>query len=217
LKRLALVFAFAISGFAHADTQWLGCWAQRNANDFRSRSERTGVVRSEKYSAYAEVSAKAITEKDGAQLCANTVRLYLSSAGSPFRVVFEKTGGENHGIGIKLAGWLHEKLLFQLTEWEFDSDAMTTTSALVLNSTTLKIDNTRAAQKLEKFFGTECEFDSFVAGWKSDSEILMRVQKTPLTESYEQKFCVQHPTIYLVGVANDNVKQVVNLPPKPNR
>jgi hypothetical protein len=66
-----------------------------------------------------------------------------------------------------------------------------------------------AGEALAHRFGTDCEFEQSVQGWKNDTQILIRVSRTPRDECYEQNFCVDRPCLF----SFDLLKRTIHLEP----
>lgn len=184
----------------------LSCWG---ANDsFRSRSVKTPLFRSDIGLAYAEVSARAITNAE-ARNCSNSARLLYSTNGKDYRVVW--LGHQDlNGLGITIFGWSQSGtlLLFQTRTWPYDSDADEVRRGLVFDSATGKVRDLKLASVFTAQFGSKCEFMHTVLGWESDHSINVRVSRTPLTDHYEQVFCVKAPVEYTFDLSTGTATRV---------
>ena len=175
---------------------------------FHSRSVRTPIFRSEAGFAYAEVSAKAITDAE-ARNCSNTVRLFYSANGKDYRVVWRGNQDFN-GLGITIFGWSHNGtlLLFQTRTWPYDSDADEVRRELVFESATGKVHDLKLSSVFTALFGSKCEFIQTVLGWESDHSITVRISRTPLTDHYEQVFCVKSPSDYTFNLSTSTATRI---------
>lgn len=187
------------------DASSLSCWA---AQMFKSRKAKTPVFRSVRGFAYGDTTAEAATDTEHAHLCSNRVRLFYSQDGHNYKRVYE-TRRERNGVGIRLLGWSEdgEKLLIQLEEYPYDSDAMTVRTALVFEPASEQVKDLHLVQALQRVFGKECEFDQTVMGWKSLDSILVRITRTPHTDHYKQVFCVSSPTLYTFSLRTKSVSR----------
>ena len=147
----------------------LSCWGPNGS--FHSRSVRTPLFRSGTGIAYAEVSAKTITDGDVRNF-SNTARLFYSASGSDPKVVWN--GHEDlNGLGITIFGWSQSGtlLLFQTRTWPYDSDADEGRRGLVFDSATGKVRDLKLASVFTALFGSKCELTQTVLGWESDHSI----------------------------------------------
>lgn len=211
LRTLAfLLAATAIPLFAQSEppTATLSCWA--DPTTFRSAKARTSSFHSEKAGdAYAEVTATASTAPDSVHICSNTVRLFHASDAKDYKVIFQdhRSGG---GLGIAILGWSKTgtELLFQISGWPYESDAYVERRALLFDSSSQRIRPVPVVVAFRKMFGSNCEFDERVLGWHGENALLVRISKTPLTESYDQKFCVEKPTDYVFDLKTYGISKV---------
>lgn len=176
----------------------LSCWEGKTHTSFQSRQEKTPVAKSNGGFAYAEVFAEASTISEIGQLCTNKAKLFYSQTGSDYKLVYEKDGLEDQGVGMRVLGWSHtgKQLLIELTVWGYDSEGDPSRSALVFDSTAGQIKELPLSDAFERVLGKDCEYDSTLAGWGANDHVLVRVTKTPATSRYEQTFCVEKPTVY---------------------
>jgi hypothetical protein len=144
------------------------------------------------FRAYAEVTVAV----SGAS-CGNTIKLYVSSeANGNFKIVYRRGGSQNEGKGIRLVGWSPsgDKLLAEVNSWEYETDLGYDHLALVYDASTGSAKEIRAlGEALTRHFGSDCEFEPALEGWKTDGQLLVKISKTPEDESYEQHFCVEQP------------------------
>ena len=204
--RLRLV-AFALLGvtlpaFSQSNnTSSLSCWESKRAGTFQTRQAKTPVSKADAGSAYAQVTAEASTDSGQAQFCKNTAQLFYAKDGNTFKMVYEKRGLDDQGVGMRLLGWSHNssQLLIEVSSWGYDSDAYVAKSALVLDSSTAQVRELPVDDDFQRLFGKDCEFDFSVVGWQSDDDVLIRVTKTSATAKYQQTFCVEKPTVYALN------------------
>jgi hypothetical protein len=64
---------------------------------------------------------------------------------------------------------------------------------LVFDSATGKVRDLKLTSVFTALFGSKCEFAQTALGWGSDHSIKVRISRTPLTDHYEQEFCVKEP------------------------
>lgn len=184
----------------------LSCWGPNGS--FRSRSVRTPLFRSGTGLAYAEVSAKAITDGD-VRHCSNAARLFYSASGSDPKVVWN--GHEDlNGLGIDIFAWSQSGtlLLFQARTWPYDSDADEVRRGLVFDSATGKVRDLKLASVFTALFGSKCEFAQTVLGWESELSIKVRISRPPLTDHYKQVFCVKVPVDYTFDLSTSTATPV---------
>ena len=170
----------------------LSCWGANGS--FHSRAVKTPTFRSDTGLVFAEVSAKAITDGD-VRNCSNAARLIYSATAHSPKVVWIGHQ-ELNGLGITILGWSQSGtlLLFQTRTWPYDSDADEARRRLVFDSATGKVSDLKLTSVFTALFGSKCEFAQTVLGWESDHSIKVRISRTPLTDHYEQKFCVEGGT-----------------------
>ena len=178
-------------------TEYLSCtiWKGKLPNPPTERSVRTPMLQSPKGSrAYGEVSV-AVEGRD----CENTTTLNVASSASPeFSMVYKARGA--NGNGIRLIGWSPsgDKLLAEMNHWDYFTDGGFNYVPLIYDSTANQaIEMKSADEALTQHFGTECDFEPTVEGWKSDTQILIRVSKAPADELNEQKPCVKKPQTFI--------------------
>jgi len=159
--------------------------------------------------AYAEIFAEASAVSDTGQFCKNKADLFYSKTGSDYKVVYEKDGLEDQGIGLRVIGWSHSgrQLLIELTIWGYDSEADPTKSALVFDSNATQVKELPLSDAFERVLGKDCEFDSTLIGWGANDNVLIRVTKTPATTRYEQTFCVERPTVYSFNLQDGSMQK----------
>ena len=176
----------------------LSCWEGKNHANFQSRTAKTPIAKSSGGFAYGETFAEASSVSESGQFCRNRVQLFYSRDRSNYKVVYEKAGLEDQGVGIRVVGWSRsgKQLLIELSIWGYDTEADTTKSALVLDSNTAQVKELPLPDAFERVLGKDCEFDSSLIGWGVNESVLVRVSKTPPTSRYEQTFCVEKPTVY---------------------
>lgn len=191
---VVLTISTALLAQESVDAASLSCW--RTKGSFHSRVAKTPVFRSTAGIVYAEVSAKAITDGN-VRNCTNTARLFYSATGNDPKVVWNGHQDWN-GLGITVFGWSQTGtlLLFQTRTWPYDSDADEVHRGLVFDSATGKVRDLKLASAFTALFGSKCEFEQNVLGWESDRTIKVRISRTPLTDHYEQVFCVKAPVDY---------------------
>jgi len=184
----------------------LSCWGTKGS--FRSRSVRSPIFRSDTGLAYAEVSAKAVADGD-VRNCSNTVRLFYSASGTDPKVVWSGHQDFN-GLGITVFGWSQTGtlLLFQTRTWPYDSDADEVRRGLVFDSATGKVRDLKLTSVFTAVFGSKCEFEHNVLGWESDRTIRVRISRTPLTDHYQQVFCVKEPVDYTFDLSTSTATRV---------
>ena len=56
--------------------------------------------------------------------------------------------------------------------------------------------------------GSKCEFAQTVLSWESDHSIKVRISRTPLTDHYEQEFCVKAPIDFTFDLSTRNATRV---------
>jgi len=190
-------------------TAFLSCWEGKDRGNFQSRRAKTGTAKSSGGFAYAETIAEATKDMGDAQFCKNKVQLFYSKDGKDYRVIYEKTGLEDQGVGIRVVGWSHagSQLLAEVGVWGYDRDMDVVKSALALDSATGQVRELPLSDAFERVLGKDCEYDSSVVGWSSDDSVLVRVAKTPATTRYNQTFCVDKPTVYAFNLQSGNLQR----------
>jgi hypothetical protein len=211
LLHCAFLFASALPLMCQTgnNTASLSCWEGKDRSNFQSRRAKTPTAKSSGGFAYAEAIAEATKDMGDAQFCKNKVQLFYSKDGSDYKVVYEKAGLEDQGVGIRVLGWSHtgNQLLIEVAVWGYDRDVDVVKSALALDSTTGKVRELPLPDAFERVLGKDCEYDSSVVGWGSDDSVLVRVGKTPTTTRYNQTFCVDKPTVYAFNLQSGNLQR----------
>lgn len=188
-------------------TTWTGkAWTTPTA-----RSAQTRVIESpEGFRAYAEVK---VVVKDGS--CENATTLYIASGvDRKFKIVYSKTEGGN---GIRLIGWsaAGDKLLAEVNTWEYETDGGYVHIPVLYDAST---DSAKEIpelnQALRRHFVSDCEFDEALQAWTNNGQVLIKISKPAVDESYEQKFCVQHTSVFAFDLRNKALK--LYQPPKTN-
>ena len=190
------------------NTSSLSCWDNHHGGTFQTRHAKTFVTKSSGGSAYAEVTAEASTNSGQAQFCKNIVQVFFAKDGTKYKIVYDKAGLDDEGVGIRLLGWSQNgsKLLMETSVWGYDLDREVSKSALLLDANTAEIKELPLADAFEHVFGKDCEFDSSVIGWQGDERVLIRVGKTPPTTKYQHTFCVEKPTIYSFNLKEGKIQ-----------
>lgn len=183
---------------ASQNTSSLSCWEGKKGGSFETRHAKTPVSKSNAGSAYAEVTAEASTDSGQSQFCKNQAQLFFSPDGSSYKMVYEKPGLDDQGVGMRLLGWSHNgaQLLIELSVWGYDRDTQVSRSGLVFDPQNLQTRELPLDDAFQHLFGKDCEFDFSVTGWDAEDNVLVRVTKTPATERYQQTFCVEKPSTY---------------------
>ncbi|HEU5401294.1 MAG TPA: hypothetical protein VFU86_08055 [Terriglobales bacterium] len=211
LRTIALfLVATTLPMFAQSEppTANLSCWA--NPTTFRSAKARSETFHSEKAGdAYAETSATATTAPDNVQICSNTVRLFYASDTKDYKVVVQDHRTSS-GLGIAILGWSKAgtELLFQINGWPYERDAYVERRAFLFESSSQRIRPVPVVVAFRKLFGSNCEFDERVLGWHGENALVVRISKTPLNESYDQKFCEEKPTDYVFDLKTYGISKV---------
>jgi len=209
---LCFSFVFAmvmpLMGQSASSTASLSCWEGKERN-FQSRRAKTPTAKSSGGFAYAETVAEASKDMGDAQFCKNKVQLFYSKDGGDYKVMYEKAGLEDQGVGIRIVGWSHmgSQLLIEVGVWGYDRDADVVKSALALDSATGQVRELPLADAFERVLGKDCEYDFSVMGWSGDDSVLIRVVKTPATTRYNQTFCVDKPTVYAFNLQSGNLQR----------
>jgi hypothetical protein len=182
------------------------CWGTDGR--FHSRAVKTRVFRSDAGVAYAEVSAKAITDGD-VRNCSNTARLFYSTSGGDPKVIWSGRQDLN-GLGVTIFGWSKAGtlLLFQTRTWPYDSDADEVHRGLVFDSATGRVRDLKLTSAFTASFGSKCEFEQTVLRWESDHSVRVRISRTPLTDHYKQVFCVKVPVDYMFDLSTSTATRV---------
>jgi len=189
-------------------TSSLTCWDTHRGGTFQTRHAKSTISTSSSGSAYAEVSAEASTDTGQAQFCKNKAQLLYAKDNKNYKVIYEKAGLDDQGVGIRLLGWSPDgtQLLMELLVWGYDIDRDVVKSALLLDASTEQVRELPLADAFEHVFGKDCEFDSAVVGWQGNERVLIRVGKTPPTARYQQTFCVEKPTIYSFNLREGKIQ-----------
>ena len=201
--KIMLCLAFVLSTAPRlicqgGNTASLTCWEGKDRSNFQSRKAKSPTAKASGGFAYAEAVAEASKDMGDAQFCKNKVQLFYSKDGNDYKVVYEKSGLEDQGVGIRVLGWSHTgtQLLLEVAVWGYDRDMDLVKSALALDSATGEVKELPLSDAFERVLGKDCEYDSSVVGWGNDDSVLIRVGKTPPTTRYNQTFCVDKPTVY---------------------
>ena len=208
LLAVLAVSSLSLFGQSADATSSLSCWDSHRGGTFQTRHAKSAVSKSSAGAAYAEVTAEASTDSGQAQFCKNKVQLFFSKDDKNYQVIYEKTGLDDQGVGIRLLGWSQDgnQLLMELLVWGYDIDRDVVKSALLLDGGTEQVKELPLADAFEHVFGKDCEFDSSVVGWQGNDRVLIRVAKTPPTTRYQQTFCVEKPTIYSFNLREGKIQ-----------
>jgi hypothetical protein len=154
------------------------------------------------FRAYAEVK---VLVKGGS--CENTTTLYVASgADRAFRIAYAESRGGN---GIRLIGWspTADKLLAEVNLWEYETDRGFVHVPLIYDASTGQAKEILALdQSLSCHFGPNCEFEFEVEGWKTNEQLLTKISRTPVSEEYEQHFCVTKPRVFVFDLQKGTVQ-----------
>ncbi len=191
------------------DTSYLSCtiWTGKEWTPSTSRSARTQMFESPKgYRAYGEVK---VIVKDGS--CENSSTLYVAQAAEkPFKVAYaEPRSGHGDGNGIRLIGWSASggRLLAEVNFWKYETDRGFSHLPLIYDASTGTASEIRGLDKaLTQHFGSDCEFEATVHGWKGNEQIVVKVSRPPEDESYEQRFCVSEPRLLVYDLRKETVQ-----------
>lgn len=213
---LALLFGWLQDGksaqplVSATDPAYIACsvWNGHAWSKPVTRSARTPLLESPKgFRAYAEVTASV----HGAS-CGNTIKLYVSSrAEGEFKIVYRKGESENAGYGIRLVGWSPngDELLARINSWEYETELGYDHRALIYDANAESTNEIKTlGQALLRHFGSNCEFEPALEGWKADGQILVKISKTPEDGSYDQKFCVEHPVLLAFDAKKGTVQSI---------
>jgi len=190
------------------DPAYLSCtvWNGNRWVGPATRSARTPIMESPKgFRAYAEVTAAV----HGAS-CENKIKLYVSTEGDKdFKIVYTKEYSQNQGNGIRLVGWSPsgDKLLAQVNSWEYETDLGYGHIALIYDARAGSAKEINAlGEALSRHFGSGCEFEPGLEGWGTNNQLLVKISKTPEDDSYEQKFCVEHPILLVFDLQKGTIQ-----------
>lgn len=177
----------------NTDLSFVSCWSKDSASYPVSRFVKSEVVTSRSYwRAYATVKANAY---DGS--CQNATNLYVASPAGAFVRVFRQLPlATQDGNGIRILGWSPSgaKLLAEVTDWAYGSDAGPNRAVLIYDSHGIQKPDLGAS--LEKRFDKHCLFDYSVIGWQSESTIILHVR--PFREVLDDRpSCVDQPTSFV--------------------
>lgn len=200
LPSTLLLFVATLPSFSQTsnNTSSLSCWETRRGGTFQTRHAKTPVSKSNNGSAYAEVTAEASTDAGQSQFCKNKAQIFYSQDGNNYKMVYEKPGLDDQGVGMRLFGWSHSgtQLLIELLVWGYDRDNEVVKSGLMFEAQTVQVTELPLDDAFQRLFGKDCELDFSLVGWDTDDSVLIRVSKTPPTTRYQQTFCVEKPGVY---------------------
>lgn len=186
---------------------YLSCtyWNGKGWTDPTSRSAKTPILESKTgFRSYGEVKV-AVNQGD----CQNTTTLFVAlGRDAEFKQVYTKEGGGN---GIRLIGWSPNGrfLLVETNEWIYESDSGFSSEPAVFDATKNGLHRLPDFDKaLTDHFGTQCEFEHAIMRWQTDSQVVVKVSKTPFDESYEQHFCIKSPIFLLFDLDKRTISQL---------
>jgi hypothetical protein len=110
-----------------------------------------------------------------------------------------------------MIGWSPsgEKLLAEVNLWEYETDLGFDHVALIYDAHTGSANEVPALnQALTRHFGSDCEFEQTVTGWRTNAQILVRVSRTPESEEYERHFCVKEPRKFIYDLKEETIRAV---------
>ena len=178
-------------------TPYLSCtvWNGHEWTQPAAGSARTPVLQAPKgMRAYAEV--KVVVDKG---TCTNTTMLYIANAVVE-KTVYVKSG---RGNGINIIGWSPngDQLLAEVNLWQYENGSGYEHVAIlydVASESTIEIPELNHA--LSEEFGSRCEFERTIQGWKDDKQILVKVSQSPADGSHQQHSCVESPKTFLFNL-----------------
>jgi hypothetical protein len=187
------------------DPAYLGCmtWTGHEWTTPTARSARTPILESPKgFRAYGEVK---VVVKDGS--CENTTELYVAAAAErSFRTVYSPSVSD--GSGIRLIGWSPngDKLLVEVTLWRYETDLGYGHLALIYDASKGSAKEIHALdQALDRHFGTDCNFELAVQGWKTDEQLLVKISPILEIEEDEPHDCVKEPQLVVFDLIKETV------------
>jgi len=196
---------------------YLSCtvWTGKSWTSPATRSARTPLMKSSRgLLAYGEVKAAA----NGGE-CENTTELYVAAGpGEQFRRVYTKGPSDSGGNGIRLVGWSPsgDQLLAEVTVWEYETDRGFGYIPVIYNTSTNSTKEIPALGKaLDRFLGSDCEFEQSVRGWKNERRIIVQVSRTPLSDEYEQHFCFNKPKLLDYDLQKDTLQYIRSASARP--
>jgi hypothetical protein len=116
-----------------------------------------------------------------------------------------------------LIGWSPngDKLLAEVNLWEYETDTGYSHATVLYDAAS---DSTKEIPELNhallKNFGSDCEFEHTIQGWKDNEQILVKVSKSPEDDSYEQHFCVDRPRLFVFDLENNILQMYRRQTPK---
>jgi hypothetical protein len=108
-----------------------------------------------------------------------------------------------------LVGWSPsgDKLLAEVILWKYETDLGYDHVAVIYDSSEGSAKEVRALDRaLTRYFGTNCEFEAALQGWRTEEEVLTKISRTPESEEYEQHFCVKKPRTFVFNLRNKTVQ-----------
>jgi hypothetical protein len=60
-------------------------------------------------------------------------------------------------------------------------------------------------QALDRHFGTDCNFELAVQGWKTDEQLVIKISQAPEIEEDEQHDCVKEPQLVVFDLIKETV------------
>lgn len=167
------------------------------------------------WSAYVEVDL-------GSRLCLSTTRLWVSKAGSPYRLVYmmppKRMAQRN---GMEILGWARNSnmLLVMTQQWQVGSDAPEDQQVLAIDAETGIVYEPNLSELLEPRQGKQCSFHVTDAGFSSegDVDILVRArfatwfdEDEALEDVPPAKRCGNFEETWSFNFATGEIKTVAN-------
>jgi hypothetical protein len=144
-------------------------------------------------------------------ICVNNSRLFVSSAGENFELVFlqEATDTEG-GNSLQIVDWSgdNRRLLFELAQWQYESPGITR-SPLIYQADIGVFQQPDLARAFRKQFGIECSLDVRVAGFSSEGKVVLDTE--PMSPEAEEVLalpsCARKKAQWLLNVAGESISQ----------
>jgi hypothetical protein len=165
---------------------------------------------------------EADTQGGGLDGCANTTRLWVARAGTPYRLVYlMPPEREDLGNGMQILGWArHSRMLLVRTErWQWGSDAMIEEGVLAIDAGSGVVYEPNLDAMLDTRKDKQCFYHVKDAGFAPDGTvtILVRAQISMWWDPDETeddvppaKRCPDTEETWSFNFGNGEIKQVAN-------
>jgi hypothetical protein len=163
--------------------------------------------------AYAHVDARAVSRQPNPErasfICVNNSRLFVSSAGENFELVFLQEATDTEaGNSLEVVDWSADshRVLVELAQWQYESPGVTR-SPLVYQAETGVFQQPDLLRSFRKQFGLDCSLHVHVAGFSSEGKVVIETE--PMTPEEEEVLavpsCSRKKSQWVLNIASESI------------